>query len=88
MIPSPPYIARVAAFPTEKFRPRNSSSGTVGAAVRRSCATKTTSRASPPSPVPHTCGLAQPASGSRISASTGPASPRNVSTAPSQSTRA
>ena len=42
----------------------------------------------PPSPGPHTCGLLQPASGSRMSASTGPARPKNVSTAPSQSTGA
>ena len=88
MIDSPPYIARVCTLPTEKFRPRNSARGTVGAGVRRSWATKRPSSTMPPSPVPQTCGLLQPASGSRMSASTGPARPKNVSTAPSQSTGA
>ena len=37
---------------------------------------------------PHTCGLLQPTTGWRISASTGPARPKNVRAAPSQSTRA
>ena len=56
--------------------------------MRRSCSTNTASRISPPIPGPHTWGLVHPTTGWRISASTGPASPKNVSTAPSQSTRA
>ena len=42
----------------------------------------------PASPGIQTCGLLQPTTGWRISASTGPARPRKVSTAPSQSTGA
>ena len=38
-------------------------------------------------PGPHTSMLLQPTTGWRISASTGPASPKNVSTAPIQSSR-
>ena len=87
-MPRPPYIERVCALPTEKFRRWNSSIGTAGAGVRRSCATKRPSSTMPASPGPHTCGLLQLVSGSRISASTGPARPKNVSVAPSQSTGA
>ena len=42
----------------------------------------------PARPEPQTCGLLQPTIGWRISASTGPASPKNVSRAPGQSRRA
>ncbi len=84
----PPYIVNVWTFPTAKFRRLNRPSGSIGAGVRRSWSMNTASSASPPSPGTQTCGLPQPTTGWRISASTGPARPKNVSTAPIQSTRA
>ena len=83
--PSPPYIANVCRLPKRKLRRRNSSSVIIGAGVRRSCTTNAASSASPPSNGTQTSRLPQPTTGWRISASTGPASPNTVSTAPSQS---
>ena len=57
--------------------------------MRRSCQDeRREQRDARRSPGTHTCGLPQPTTGWRISASTGPASPKNVSSAPSQSTGA
>jgi hypothetical protein len=47
-----------------------------------------TQQGQPAEPGPQTFGLLQPWAGSRMRAGTGPARPRKVSTAPSQSTRA
>ncbi len=85
---SPPYIASVCTLPTAKLRRLNRPSGNIGYVVRRSCTTKNASRAIPVSAGAHTSGLLQPTTGWRISASTGPARPKNVRTAPSQSTGA
>ena len=83
--PRPPYIANVWRLPKVKLRRLNSSSGSIGSGVRRSCTTNSTSSAIPPRPTAQTSGLLQPTTGCRISARTGPARPKVVRTAPSQS---
>ena len=83
---SPPYIAKVCTLPNAKLRRLNRPSGSIGDRVCCSCTTNVLSRTSPPSAGAHTSGLLQPSTGWRISASTGPARPNNVSRA-SQSAR-
>ena len=68
------------------MRRENSSSGSIGYGVVDSRHRKMAKNAIPPSPGTITSGAPQPDSGWRISASVGPASARNDSTAPAQST--
>ena len=68
------------------MRRENSSSGSIGYGVVASRQRKMAKNAIPASPGTTTSGAPQPDSGWRISASVGPASIRNDSTAPTQST--
>ncbi len=57
--PIPPYTTNVIALVALNWVEANRPSGSIGAAIRRSCQTKAPSSATPPSSAGRTAGLVQ-----------------------------
>ncbi len=82
-----PYTASVSIFATEKFRSRNSRSGSIGVDVCSSYTTKAPSRRVPPTMPPTTSGSPQPSCGCSMKPATSRPSPATQRHAPGTSTR-